>query len=405
MAGSGPIAPTGAGDRLGRLRDIGLGVWSALAILFLFIPIVVAIVFSFNDPVGRFNFTWHAFTLDHWAHPFRDPDLAKSMRTSVELAIVSTAASVALGTLLAIALVRHRFRGRAAADFFVFLPMATPEVVMGASLLALFLVMGLNTGFLTLFIAHTMFSLSYVVVTVKSRLEGMDPHIEEAARDLGASEVDGVLAGHAADDRPRRRLRCRARRRAVDRRLRRHVVQRRADDHVPALHLRRDAAGCAGRGQRARHDAPHRDPAPARPQPRRAEDARAPRGAPRGGGSSPRELGAWGRRGCSAAGGQRPPERQRGRERAVRARARAGGVAVGRAGRDRDRSLPICSEFLALTGQGHDGVRWGGKRNPSPQALPCGAIVRYVKRRRSVAVAAGSPNSPQTIDEESSRRQ
>lgn len=185
---AGPVAPTGAGDRSGRLRDWGLGLWSVLAILFLFLPIVIAVIFSFNDPAGRFNFTWQGFTLDHWLHPFRDPDLAKSMTTSIELAIVSTIASTGLGTLLAIALVRHRFRGRGTADFFVFLPMATPEVVLGASLLALFLVMGLNTGFLTLFIAHTMFSLSYVVVTVKARLEGMDPHIEEAARDLGASE-------------------------------------------------------------------------------------------------------------------------------------------------------------------------------------------------------------------------
>jgi len=188
MAANGTAAPTAAGDRFGKVRDWGLGLWSVLAILFLFIPIVVAIIFSFNDPAGRFNFTWSGFTLDHWLHPFADPDLAKSMRTSIELAIVSTLAAVALGTLLAIALVRHRFRGRAAADFFVFLPMATPEVVMGASLLALFLVMGVNTGFVTIFIAHTMFSLSYVVVTVKARLEGMDPHIEEAARDLGASE-------------------------------------------------------------------------------------------------------------------------------------------------------------------------------------------------------------------------
>lgn len=187
MAAS-PVAPTGAGDRGGRLRDWSLGLWSVLAILFLFLPIVIAIIFSFNDPAGRFNFTWQGFTLDHWLNPFSDPDLAKSMTTSIELAVVSTIASTGLGTLLAIALVRHRFRGRGTADFFVFLPMATPEVVLGASLLALFLVAGLNTGFLTLFIAHTMFSLSYVVVTVKARLEGMDPHIEEAARDLGASE-------------------------------------------------------------------------------------------------------------------------------------------------------------------------------------------------------------------------
>jgi spermidine/putrescine transport system permease protein len=185
---AGPVAPTGAGDRFGKLRDWGLGLWSVLAILFLFIPIVIAVIFSFNDPAGRFNFTWQGFTLDHWLHPFRDPDLAASMSNSIQLAIVSTIASVGLGTLLAIALVRYRFRGRQAADFFVFLPMATPEVVLGASLLALFLVMGLNTGFLTLFIAHTLFSLSYVVVTVKARLEGMDPHTEEAARDLGASE-------------------------------------------------------------------------------------------------------------------------------------------------------------------------------------------------------------------------
>ncbi len=182
------VAPAGAGDRTAKLRNWGLGLWSVLAILFLFLPIFVAIVFSFNDPAGRFNFTWQGFTLDHWLNPFTDPDLARSMKNSVVLAITSTLASVALGTLLAIALVRYRWRGRSSADFFVFLPMATPEVVLGASLLGLFLVVGMNTGFLTLFIAHVMFSMSYVVVTVKSRLQGMDPHIEEAARDLGASE-------------------------------------------------------------------------------------------------------------------------------------------------------------------------------------------------------------------------
>ena len=182
------VAPAGAGDRTAKLRTWGLGLWSVLAILFLFLPIFVAIVFSFNDPAGRFNFTWQGFTLDHWKHPFADPDLARSMKNSILLAITSTLMSVALGTLLAIALVRYRWKGRGASDFFVFLPMATPEVVMGASLLGLFLVVGMNTGFFTLFLAHVMFSMSYVVVTVKSRLQGMDPHVEEAARDLGASE-------------------------------------------------------------------------------------------------------------------------------------------------------------------------------------------------------------------------
>lgn len=188
VGGTEQIAAAGAGDRSAKLRVALLALWTLGAVLFLFLPIIVAIVFSFNDPAGRFNFTWQGFTLDHWLHPFTDPDLSRSMRNSIALAIVATLTSVGLGTLLAVALVRYRFRGRGAADFFVFLPMATPEVVMGASLLGLFLVAGMNTGFLTLWIAHTMFCLSYVVVTVKARLAGMDPHIEEASRDLGASE-------------------------------------------------------------------------------------------------------------------------------------------------------------------------------------------------------------------------
>ncbi len=170
-------------------RNWVLGLWSALAITFLFVPVFIIVLFSFNQPKGRFNFTWQGFTLDHWAHPFENADLAHALVTSLEIAAISTAVAVVLGTLLAIALVRQRFRGRSAADFFVFLPMATPEVVLGASLLALFLVVGVNTGFWTIVIAHVMFTISYVVVTVKARLQGMDPHIEEAAQDLGANAV------------------------------------------------------------------------------------------------------------------------------------------------------------------------------------------------------------------------
>lgn len=181
-------SPRGAGDRSAKLRTWGLGIWTLGAIAFLLIPIVIIIVFSFNAPKGRFNFTWQGFTLDHWLHPFKDPDLAAAMTTSIKVAVISTIVATAIGTMLAIALVRHRFRGRGAADLFVFLPMATPEVVLGAALLGMFLVIGLDTGFLTILIAHVMFCISYVVVTVKSRLQGMDPHIEEAARDLGASE-------------------------------------------------------------------------------------------------------------------------------------------------------------------------------------------------------------------------
>ena len=175
-------------SRADRFRGWALGAWSALALLYLFIPIFVIVVFSFNDPKGRFNFTWQGFTLDHWKDPFANPDLAVALKNSILIAIIATVIATALGTFMAMALVRYRFRGRGTTDFFVFLPLATPEVVLGAALLALFLQAGTNTGFATIVIAHAMFTISYVVVTVKARLEGMDRHIEEAAMDLGATE-------------------------------------------------------------------------------------------------------------------------------------------------------------------------------------------------------------------------
>src|ERR1043165_6892087 len=171
-----------------RLRHWGLAVWSVLALLYLFIPVFIVVLFSFNDNQGRFNFTWQGFTLRHWQHPFADPDLAKALTTSLEVALIATLIATALGTFMAMALVRYRFRGRATTDFFVFMPLSSPEVVLGAALLGLFLTLTVNTGFTTIVIAHVMFCLSYVVVTVKARLEGMDRHIEEAAMDLGATE-------------------------------------------------------------------------------------------------------------------------------------------------------------------------------------------------------------------------
>ena len=171
-----------------RWRTRALGLWSALALIYLFIPIFIVVLFSFNDNKGRFNFTWQGFTLEHWAHPFANPDLATAMKNSLLIALICTVIATALGTFMAIALVRYGFRGRSVVDFFVFLPLATPEVVLGASLLALFLSFTITTGFVTIVIAHVMFTVSYVVVTVKARLEGMDRHIEEAAMDLGATE-------------------------------------------------------------------------------------------------------------------------------------------------------------------------------------------------------------------------
>ena len=171
-----------------RLRTWALGGWSVLALLYLFIPIFIVVLFSFNDTRGRFNFTWQGFTLKHWSSPFADPDLAVALKNSVLIAGIATVIATALGTFMALALVRYGFRGRSTVDLLVFLPLATPEVVLGAALLALFLTMTVSTGFVTIVIAHVMFTVSYVVVTVKARLEGMDRHIEEAAMDLGATE-------------------------------------------------------------------------------------------------------------------------------------------------------------------------------------------------------------------------
>ena len=170
------------------LRERLLALWAILALIYLFVPIFVVILFSFNDNKGRFNLTWEGFTLRHWEHPFRVPGLGDALRNSIEIAAISTVIAVVLGTLIALALVRYRFRGRAPLDLFIFLPLATPEVVLGAALLALFLTMNVATGFATIVIAHVMFNVSYVVVTVRARLEGMDLHIEEAAQDLGANE-------------------------------------------------------------------------------------------------------------------------------------------------------------------------------------------------------------------------
>jgi spermidine/putrescine transport system permease protein len=172
-----------------RLRTWLLGIWSVAALIYLFIPIVIVILFSFNDPAGRFNITWEGFTLDHWLHPFSVEGLREALTNSLAIAAISTCLAVVLGTLLALALVRYRFFGRGPLDFFVFLPLATPEVVLGAALLGLYITMGLATGFIAIVIAHTMFNIAYVVVTIRARLQGMDLHIEEAAMDLGADEL------------------------------------------------------------------------------------------------------------------------------------------------------------------------------------------------------------------------
>jgi len=197
-----------SGARLvARIRHHALTAAALAALVFLLLPIAVVIAFSFNDPAGRFNFTWERFTLDNWANPFGFPDLQGSVVLSLEIAALSSLVATALGTLIALALARHRFRGRAATNLLIFLPMAAPEIVMGSSLLALFLNYSVPLGFTTILIAHIMFNISFVVVTVRARLAGQDMHLEEAAMDLFASPwatflrvtlpliAPGILAG------------------------------------------------------------------------------------------------------------------------------------------------------------------------------------------------------------------
>ena len=170
-----------------KLGDLALRAGAAFTLLFLFLPIAVIIVFSFNNPAGKFNYTWQGFTLDNWAHPFKYPALAKALRLSLNVAAVSTAIALILGTLVAIALVRQRFRGRTAVDTFMVLPLTSPEVVMGASLLTLFLSMGWATGYVTILLAHVAFEISFIAMTVRARIRGFDWTLEDASLDLGAS--------------------------------------------------------------------------------------------------------------------------------------------------------------------------------------------------------------------------
>jgi spermidine/putrescine transport system permease protein len=175
---------------LAFVRRQVLTVYSLLFFGYLMLPIGVVIAFSFNNPKGRFNFTWQGFTFKNWTHWNAIPGIQSAIELSLEIALISGVLATALGTLVALALVRYGFRGRAATNFLVFLPLSSPEIVLGASLLTLFLNISniITIGFWTILIAHVMFCVSFAVVTVKARLIGFDRHLEEAAMDLGANE-------------------------------------------------------------------------------------------------------------------------------------------------------------------------------------------------------------------------
>ncbi len=166
-------------------------VLTAYAILFfayLLLPIAVVVVFSFNHPTGKFNYTWQGFTWDNWRYWDGVPGIRSSIVLSLQIALVASLVATALGTAIALALVRYNFHGRGSTNILIFLPLSTPEIVLGASLLTLFLNLNVVFGFWTILIAHIMFCISFAVVTVKARLVGFDRHLEEAAMDLGANE-------------------------------------------------------------------------------------------------------------------------------------------------------------------------------------------------------------------------
>ncbi|MFF5286305.1 MULTISPECIES: ABC transporter permease [Streptomyces] len=164
-----------------------------LTLAYMILPNLVVMAFSFNKPKGRFNYSWQEFSLDAWKDPCGVADMCESLSLSLQLAAWATVGAVVLGTMIAFALVRYRFRARGAINSLIFLPMAMPEVVMAASLLTLFLNMGVELGFWTVLIAHIMFCLSFVVTAVKARVMSMDPRLEEAARDLYAGPTQTFL--------------------------------------------------------------------------------------------------------------------------------------------------------------------------------------------------------------------
>jgi len=183
------VSKQSIGSKVGRwFGRNSIRIYAALAFTYLFIPVAYTLVFSFNDS-GRSNYSWQGFTLDKWKNPCGAPDVCPALATSLKVGFLATAIATILGTMIAFALARHRFHGRTTTNLTIFLPMATPEVVMGASLLALFLNLKINLGFTTIVIAHVMFCISFVVVTVKARIASLDPRLEQAAMDLYADEV------------------------------------------------------------------------------------------------------------------------------------------------------------------------------------------------------------------------
>ena len=233
---------------------VALWVVSAAVFVYLFIPLVTIAIFTFNEPTTKFNTTWEGFTLDNWRHPFSEKLFTDALIQSVRVAGVACVLATILGSLIAMALGRYRMRGSGAINLLLILPLTTPEIVMGASLFTLFFNYGAERGFTTIVIAHTLFCLSFVAMTVKARTRGMDWSLEDAAMDLGSPPLrtfwkitfPGILPGVVG--------RLHAVAGPVDRRLHHHVVRGRADGDVPPAGVRLGAHRAAAAGARPGDD-------------------------------------------------------------------------------------------------------------------------------------------------------
>jgi spermidine/putrescine transport system permease protein len=204
VSGEAPAPPVVAETRPGRIgrragrgdrsRAVGSGwgvrvltVFAVLVYLYLFAPLINIVAFTFNRPAGRRNLAWNEFTLENWANPFADEELTSAFLRSLQVAAIAVAAALVLGSLMAIALSRYRFTGNKVTEVFLVLPLTTPEIVLGASLYQLFLDREVQLGSTTVILAHVMFCVSFVALTVKARVRGFDWSVEDAAMDLGAS--------------------------------------------------------------------------------------------------------------------------------------------------------------------------------------------------------------------------
>ena len=173
----------------GKIARWALNAYAALGLVYLFVPIAWIVAYSFNEPRGNYNIVWRNFTLDNWRDPFSDEGLTNAFVESLKIAAISTSVAVVLGTLIALALARYSFKGSGPLNYLLVLPLTTPEIVLGSSLAALFLDWDIGRGFTTVVIAHIMFQVGFVALTVRARVRGFDWTLEQAAMDLGASPL------------------------------------------------------------------------------------------------------------------------------------------------------------------------------------------------------------------------